>query len=107
MLVGKKEKGGLESGYVFVPYIISSKVSTISDFRKNLERKNKINKIFNLNLVDQDYNSFFNSKKLISSRYCTKIINSNLYGSINNYNMKFNLKNFKRIRTIENIFRDI
>jgi hypothetical protein len=69
MLIGKKSN--LEAGYVFVPYIMTT---TSTDPCKL--RKYKISKIFNL---DYDYELFTPSKS-ISSRYATKIINSNMYG---------------------------
>ncbi len=77
MLIGKKSN--LEEGYVFAPYIMMTTSTDVSYKRNpcNL-RKSKISKIFNL---DYDY-ELFTPSKLISSRYATKIINSNMYGVI-------------------------
>jgi hypothetical protein len=77
MLIGKKSN--LEAGYVFAPYIMMTTSTGVLDKKSPCKlRKYKISKIFNL---DYDYELFTPSKS-ISSRYATKIINSNMYGVI-------------------------
>jgi hypothetical protein len=63
----KRKKSNLEPGYVYAPYIPMTTTSVISGYTsKNVSRKRKINKIFNLGLDIKD--EFFPSKS-ISSRY--------------------------------------
>jgi hypothetical protein len=82
MLIGKKSN--LESGYVFVPYIMmTTSAQVFSNFRKSELRKSKISKIFNIDNNNNNYNNnYFNPSKSIKSRYATKTVNSNLYGVI-------------------------
>jgi hypothetical protein len=78
MLIGKKSS--LEQGYVYAPYIPMTTTSVISGYNsKNVSRKRKINKIFDLGL---DIKDEFSPNKSITSRYSTKTINSKYYGTI-------------------------
>ena len=78
MLIGKKSS--LEQGYVYAPYIPMTTTSVISGYTsKNISRKRKINKIFNLYL---DIKDEFSPSKSITSRYSKKIINNRFYGTI-------------------------
>lgn len=78
MLMGKKSS--LEPGYVYAPYILKTTTSTIVEYgSKNISRKRKINKIFNLGL---DIKDEFSPSKSIMSRYSKKIINSKYYGNM-------------------------
>ena len=78
MLIGKKSN--LEQGYVYAPYIPITTTSVISEYTsKNVSRKRKINKIFDLGL---DVKDEFSPSKSIMSRYSKKIINTNYYGTI-------------------------
>ena len=78
MLIGKKSS--LEPGYVYAPYIPVQTSSVISGYTsKNVSRKRKINKIFDLDL---DIKDEFSPSKSIMSRYSKKIINNNFYGTI-------------------------
>jgi hypothetical protein len=78
MEIGKK--GSLEQGYVFAPYIPMTTTSVISGYTsKNVIRKRKISKIFDLGL---DVKDEFSPSKSITSRYSKKIINNNFYGTI-------------------------
>ena len=78
MIIGKKSN--LEQGYVFAPYIPLTTTSVISGYTsKNVSRKRKINKIFDLGL---DIKDEFSPSKSITSRYSTKNINSKYYGTI-------------------------
>ncbi len=71
--IGKKV---LESGYVYVPYIIQTSNPVIIDIEgKNKIRMQKISNIFNLGL----YIESFSPNKLISSRYAKRKINSKYY----------------------------
>jgi len=75
------KKGSLESGYIYAPYIAVTTTSVISGYNyKNVSRKRKINKIFDLGL---DIKDEFSPSKSITSRYSKKIINNNFYGNIN------------------------
>jgi hypothetical protein len=74
-------KNVLEQGYVFLPYIIQTTTSIISDKDKSYMRKSKINKIFNKGFFI-DSNKTFSPKKSIKSRYSKKIINFNMYGVV-------------------------
>ena len=78
MLIGKKSN--LEQGYVYAPYIPITTTSVISEYTsKNVSRKRKINKIFDLGL---DIRDELSPSKSIMSRYSKKIINTNYYGTI-------------------------
>ena len=78
MLIGKKSS--LEQGYVYAPYIPVTTTSVISGYTsKNVSRKRKINKIFDLGL---DVKDEFSPSKSIMSRYSKKIINAKYYGTI-------------------------
>ena len=78
MLIGKKSS--LEQGYVYAPYIPMTTTSVISGYTsKNVSRKRKINKIFDLGL---DVKDEFSPSKSIMSRYSKKIINAKYYGNI-------------------------
>ena len=72
MLIGNKSDS-LEPGYVFAPYIMTECTPIIVPSIKNRIRKNKINKIYNLDLEPS---------KSLTSRYSTTTINSNFYGKI-------------------------
>lgn len=75
MLLGKKSSS-LEPGYVYVPYTITSQVIAGYD-SKNLSRKIKINRIFELGLHIKG--NRFSPKKSITSRYSKKVINRKYY----------------------------
>jgi len=78
MLIGKKNS--LEPGYVYAPYIPMTTSQVIVGYgSKNISRKRKINKIFDLGL---DIKDEFSASKSIMSRYSTKNINSKYYGTI-------------------------
>ena len=78
MVIGKKSS--LEQGYVYAPYIPMTTTSVVSGYTsKNVSRKRKINKIFNLGL---DIKDEFLPSKSIMSRYSKKIINTKYYGTI-------------------------
>jgi len=81
MPIGKKSS--LEPGYVYAPYIPITKSQVIVDYgsSKRVNRKRKINKIFDLGLDIKDYDIFSPSKSIMS-RYSKKIINNNFYGTI-------------------------
>ncbi len=71
--IGKKV---LESGYVYVPYIIQTSNPVIIDIEgKNKIRMQKISNIFNLGLNIKN----FSPNKSISSRYTKRKINSKYY----------------------------
>ena len=77
-LLGKKSN--LEPGYVYAPYIPMTTSQVIVEYgSKNIKRKRKINKIFNLGLYVKDE---FSPGKSIMSRYSKKIINAKYYGTI-------------------------
>jgi hypothetical protein len=77
--IGKKSSD-LEPGYVYVPYIPMTTSQVIVDYgSKNISRKRKINKIFDLGL---DVKDEFSPSKSIMSRYSKKIVNSKYYGTI-------------------------
>ena len=64
--IGKKSSD-LEPGYVYLPYITMTTTPIISEYSsKNIIRKRKINKIFNLGLDIKD--NWF-PKSSIASRY--------------------------------------
>ena len=76
----KTQKSSLEQGYVWAPYIPMTTSQVIVEYgSKNISRKRKINKIFNLSL---DIKDGFSPSKSIMSRYSKKIINNNFYGTI-------------------------
>ena len=78
MVIGKKSS--LEQGYVYAPYIPMTTTSVVSGYSsKNVSRKRKISKIFNLGL---DIKDEFSPSKSIMSRYSKKIINNNYYGTV-------------------------
>lgn len=75
-----EKKSSLEQGYVYAPYIPMTTTSVISGYTsKNLSRKIKINKIFDLGL---DVKDEFSPSKSIMSRYSKKIINAKYYENI-------------------------
>jgi len=77
MLIGKKNN--LEPGYVYAPYIPMTTSQVIVGYGyKNISRKRKINKIFDLGL---DVKDEFLPGKSIMSRY-SKNINSKYYETI-------------------------
>ena len=77
--IGKKSSD-LNPGYVWAPYIPMTTSQVIVEYgSKNISRKRKINKIFNLVL---DIKDGFSPSKSIMSRYSKKIINNNFYGTI-------------------------
>ena len=79
MQIGKKGSS-LEQGYIYAPYIPMTTTSVVSGYTsKNVIRKRKISKIFDLGL---DIKDEFSPSKSITSRYSTKTINSKYYGTI-------------------------
>ena len=80
MLIGRKSDSLIEPGYVYAPYIPMTTTQTVVGYgSKNVIRKRKINKIFDLGL---DVKDEFSPSKSIMSRYSKKIINTNYYGTI-------------------------
>ncbi len=81
MLMGKKSN--LEKGYVYAPYIPMTTSQVIVDYgsSKRINRKRKINKIFDLGLDIKDYDTF-STNKSIMSRYSKNIIDAKYYGTI-------------------------
>ena len=81
MLIGKKSDSLIEPGYVYAPYIPMTTSQVIVDYgsSKRVNRKRKINKIFDLGL---DFKDEFSPSKSIMSRYSKKIINAKYYGTI-------------------------
>ena len=80
MLIGKKSDSLIEPGYVYAPYIPMTTSQVIVDYgSKNVSRKRKINKIFDLGF---DVKDEFSPSKSIMSRYSKKIINAKYYGTI-------------------------
>ena len=76
MEIGKKSS--LEQGYVFAPYITTTTTPAIVEYgSKNISRKRKINKIFDLGL---SINYEYSSKTM--SRYSRKTIIANYYKTI-------------------------
>ncbi len=75
------KKSNLEKGYVYAPYIPMTTSQVIVDYgsSKRINRKRKINKIFDLGL---DVKDEFSPGKSIMSRYSKKIINAKYYGTI-------------------------
>jgi hypothetical protein len=82
MLIGKKSNPDLEPGYVWAPYIpmVTSKV-VVEGF-KNMRRKSKINKIFDLGFDFKEVDNLFTPGKPISSRYANKVVNGKFYTSV-------------------------
>lgn len=68
----------LEQGYVWVPYITAQVIDGYGS--KNLSRKRKINKIFELGLDIKD--DGLSPSKSVASRYSKKIINNRFYQTI-------------------------
>ena len=78
MEIGKKGDT-LESGYVFMPYIIQNSVSVIVESNK-ITRMKKLNKIYK---KDREIKGdIFSPSKSIQSRYSKKIVNNNFYGVV-------------------------
>ncbi len=79
MPIGKKSS--LEPGYVYAPYIPMTTSQVVVDYgsSKRVNRKRKINKIFDLGL---DVKDEFSPSKSIMSRYSKKMVNSKYYGTI-------------------------
>lgn len=77
MKLGKKSSQ-LNPGCVYAPYIMMSSSSIIIENSKRTNRKIKIGKIFSFDV----YTEPFSPSKSISSRYSTKIINKNKYGTL-------------------------
>ena len=74
-----EQKNSLEEGYIWVPYIPMTTTTIVSEYSsKNVIRRRKINKIFNLGL---DIKDEFSPSKSISSRYSAVKI-SNDYSTI-------------------------
>ena len=71
------KKSSLDTGYVFAPYIpMTTSANTVEYGSKNISRKRKINKIFDLGLsIDDEF-----SKTM--SRYSRKTIVANYYKTI-------------------------
>jgi hypothetical protein len=76
--IGKKSDT-LESGYVFMPYIVSSNVSVMVE-SKQTTRMRKLNKIYKKDREIKD--DIFSPSKSIQSRYAKKIVNNNFYGVV-------------------------
>ena len=74
-------KGSLEAGYVYAPYIpmVTSQVIVDYGSSKRVNRKRKINNIFDLGL---NFKDDFSPSKSIVSRYSKKIVNNSYYGNI-------------------------
>lgn len=81
MLIGRKSDSLIEPGYVYAPYIPMTTSQVIVDYgsSKRVNRKKKINKIFDLGL---DIKDEFSPSKSIMSRYSKKMVNSKYYGTI-------------------------
>lgn len=78
IVIGKSDSL-VEPGYVYAPYIpINTTPQVVWYNYKNLDRKKKINKVFNLGL---DIKDEFSPSKSILSRYSTKTINIKYYGT--------------------------
>lgn len=79
MILGKKSSS-LDQGYVYAPYIPMTTSQVVVEYgSKNINRKRKINKIFDLGLNVKDD---FLLNKSIMSRYSKKVVNANYYGTI-------------------------
>ena len=73
--IGKKSDT-LESGYVFMPYIIQNIVNVMES--NKITRMKKLNKIYK---KDREIKGdVFSPSKSIQSRYSKKIVNNNFYG---------------------------
>jgi hypothetical protein len=78
MEIGKKGDT-LESGYVFMPYIIQNSVNVIVESNK-ITRMRKLNKIYK---KDREIKGdIFSPSKSIQSRYSKKIVNNNYYSVV-------------------------
>jgi hypothetical protein len=78
MEIGKKGDT-LESGYVFMPYIIQNSVNVIVESNK-ITRMKKLNKIYK---KDREIKGdIFSPSKSIQSRYSKKIVNNNYYNVV-------------------------
>ena len=78
MEIGKKGDT-LESGYVFMPYIIQNSVNVIVESNK-ITRMKKLNKIYK---KDREIKGdIFSPSKSIQSRYSKKLVNNNFYGVV-------------------------
>ena len=73
-----EQKNSLDQGYIWVPYILTTNTIVSEYSSKNVIRRRKINKIFNLGL---DIKDEFSPSKSISSRYSAVKI-SNPYKTI-------------------------
>ena len=76
--IGKKSDT-LESGYVFMPYIIQNSVNVIVE-SKQITRMRKLNKIYKKDRKVKG--DIFSPSKSIQSRYSKKIVNNNFYGVV-------------------------
>ncbi len=81
MLIGRKSDSLIEPGYVYAPYIPMTTSQVIVDYgsSKRVNRKKKINKIFDLGL---DIKDEFLPSKSITNRYSKTTVNSKYYGTI-------------------------
>jgi hypothetical protein len=81
MLIGKKSDNLIEPGYVYAPYIPMTTSQVVVDYgsSKKVNRKRKINNIFDLGL---DVKDEFSPSKSIMSRYSKNMVNSKYYGTI-------------------------
>ena len=74
-----ENKNSLEQGYIWVPYILMTTTPIVSEYSsKNIIRRRKINRIFNLGL---DIKDEYLPMKSITSRYSAVKI-SNDYSTI-------------------------
>lgn len=79
MKIGKK-RASLEPGYVYAPYIPMTTSQVIVEYGyKNISRKRKINKIFDLGI---DIKDEYLPNQSMMSRYSRKTIIANYYGTI-------------------------
>jgi hypothetical protein len=81
MLIVKKSNTDLESGYVWAPYIPMMTSKVVVEGFKNMRRKSKINKIFDLGFDFKEVDNLFTPGKPISSRYSNKVVNGKFYTS--------------------------
>lgn len=82
MLIGKKSKTDLEPGYVWAPYIPMVTSNVVVEGFKNIRRKSKINKIFDLGFDFKEVDNLFTPGKPISSRYANKVVRGKFYTSV-------------------------
>ena len=75
--IGKKSDT-LESGYVFMPYIIQNIVNVMES---NKTRMKKLNKIYKKHREIKG--DIFSPSKSIQSRYSKNLVNNNFYGVVN------------------------